>query len=160
MDAASLDRFLFGVFNGFMKHPPHPMGYGPIINRFADVLDHSDRFAFSGVSRLASEAGVSPSSVSRLLNNQINPSFALIARLTAALEKEFGFRIDPRDLIAEEGQFLTRCVCDLTGCPGCLPEAAMNEFGSTQPAFDGITPGHWVTSRFPLGFGSGKELRD
>ena len=135
-----------------MKHPPIFNGYGPIINRFADVMDHVDRFAFIGVQRLAQAADVSPSSVSRLINGRINPSFALVARLTAAIEKELGMKIDPRDLIAENGQFLTRSVCDLTACPGCLPDNAMDEFGDTKPAFADVTPGTWVTSRYPKGY--------
>jgi transcriptional regulator with XRE-family HTH domain len=135
-----------------MKHPPTFNGYGPIINRFADVMIHVKRFEFRGVQRLAIDADISPSSVSRLINNKINPSFALVARVTAAIEKELGMKIDPRDLIAENGEFLTRSVCDLTACPGCLPDNAMDEFGETKPAFANITPGTWVTSRYPKGF--------
>ncbi len=141
-----------------MKHPPSFTGYGPIINRFADVLDHIDRFAFKGAQRLAEDADVSPSTISRLINNKINPSFALVARVTAAIEKELGVRIDPRDLIAENGAFLTCSVCDLTACPGCLPDNAMDEFGETKPAFADVTPGTWVTSRYPKGFETKKGV--
>ena len=113
---------------------------------------HVDRFEFLGVQRLAEAADVSPSSISRLINNKINPSFALVARVTAAIEKELGKKIDPRDLIAENGEFLTRSVCDLTACRGCLPDNAKDEFGETKPAFADVTPGNWVTSRYPKGF--------
>ncbi|MBS1701411.1 MAG: helix-turn-helix transcriptional regulator [Armatimonadetes bacterium] len=134
-----------------MNHPTFS-GYGHIINRFGDVMDHVDKFAFKGVGRLAEASLVSPSTISRLINNQINPSFALIARVTAAIEKELGMRIDPRDLIAEEGKFLTPSVCNLTACPGCLPESAVDEFGDTKQRFQGVLPGTWVTSRYPKGF--------
>ena len=131
-------------------HQPSPV-FGPAINRFADVLAHHDRFAFKGVSRLARDAGVSPSSVSRLINGKMNPSFFMVARLTEALERQFGFRIDPRDLIAENGRFLSRYVCDLVQCDGCLPENALDEFGAVKEAFKNVESGKWVTSRHPHG---------
>lgn len=151
-------RFLFGCFyDNTMKNSPPSQVFGPAINRFTDVMAHSDRFAFKGVSRLAREAGVSPSSVSRLINGKMNPSFLMVARLTMALEKTLGFRIDPRDLIAENGRFLTRFACELMNCPGCLPENAWDEFGDRKPAFDGVKPGRWITSRHPNGLAQRKE---
>jgi transcriptional regulator with XRE-family HTH domain len=133
------------------KHHTQPEVFGPAINRFADVLAHHDRFMFKGVSRLAREAGVSPSSVSRLINGKINPSFLMVARLTDALERAYGFPIDPRDLVAEGGAFIHRFCCELTGCDGCLPERARDEFGDLKPAFHGVKRGEWVTSRHPNG---------
>ncbi len=143
-----------------MKHPPNSQVFGPAINRFADVMAHHDKFAFKGVTRLARAAGVSPASVSRLLNNKLNPSFLMVARLTDALEKQFGFRIDPRDLIAEEGRFLTQFVCDLAGCSGCLPEIARDEFGAIKEAYKEVKPGRWVASHHPKGYRPGKEIND
>lgn len=134
-----------------MRKTSHPQVFGPTINRLADVMAHSDRFAFKGVSRLAREAGVSPSSVSRLINGRSNPSFLMVARLTEALERAYGYRIDPRDLVAEGGGFLHRFCCEVTGCSGCLPESALDEFGDTKQAFAGVQPGKWVTSRHPNG---------
>ena len=101
-----------------MKHPPQTKAFGQVVNRFSDALEHTSRFSCKGVSRFAQEAGIHPSSLSRLIHNKINPSFALVARLTAALEKELGYKIDPRDLIAEHGAFASS-VCDLVGCSGC-----------------------------------------
>lgn len=135
-----------------MKHQPNFRVFGPAINRFTDVMEHSDRFAFHGVTRLAFNARVAPSSVSRILRGEQNPTYLMVVRLTEALEKELGFRIDPRDLIAEEGQFLTRFACDLCGCSGCLPRAAYDEFQRVKPEYQDIKPGAWVTSRYPLGF--------
>lgn len=114
-----------------MKHPPQLKAFGPVVNRFSDVLQHTSRFSSKGVSRLAHEAGVHPSSLSRLMNNKINPSFALVARLTAAVEKELGFRIDPRELISEHGAFADS-VCGLVGCRGCSL-TPKDELGSTKP---------------------------
>ena len=143
-----------------MYNKPPTQAYGPTINRFADVMAHHNKFAFKGVSRLAREAGVSPSSVSRLINGKSNPSFLMVARLTDALERAYGYRIDPRDLIAEHGEFIHRFCCDLTGCAGCLPENALDEFGDTKQAFHGVKPGNWITSRHPTGLTSRKEPHD
>ncbi len=135
-----------------MQHTHPTQAFGPVINRCSDLMIHTTRYAFHGVSRLAADARVSPSSVSRLINGKMNPSFAMVARITAALEAELGRRIDPRDLVAELGRFLTTHACDLAGCQGCLPENATDEFGDLKPAFHGVKPGQWVTSRHPRGF--------
>jgi len=143
-----------------MSNSPSPEVFGPAINRFTDVMAHSDRFAFKGVTRLAKDAGVSPSSVSRLIHGKTNPSFLMVARLTRALESHFGFHIDPRDLVAESGRFRNLFTCDLMGCPGCLPDNAWDEFGSIKSAYKDIKPGKWVTSRHPTGFIPRKEVHD
>lgn len=135
-----------------MSYIPPNQAYGPTINRIADVMEHINRYAFHGVKNLALDARVSRSTVSRLISNKLNPSFALVARITGAIEQKLGYRIDPRDLIAENGQFLTRFACDLVRCPGCLPSSALDEFGGRQAAFTKIEKGHWVSSRYPTGF--------
>lgn len=135
-----------------MKHQPPKQAFGPAIPRFADVMAHTDRYAFKGVSRLAKDARVCASSVSRLINGRISPSFVMVARLTAALERQLGRTIDPRDLIAESGEFLTRHTCDLVGCRGCLPANALNELGDSKSAFAEVKPGNWVTSKYPKGY--------
>jgi len=140
-----------------MKHPPPQQAFGPTINRISDVMAHTNRYAFKGVSKLAADARVSASSVSRLINGKMNPSFAMVARITAALEACLGHRIDPRDLIAELGRFLTPHTCDLVGCQGCFPENATDEFGDVKSAFVGVEPGQWVTSRYPKGYHKPKK---
>ena len=134
-----------------MHQPLTPQAYGPAINRLADVMEHSDRFAFHGVRRLARAADVSPSSISRLMHGQINPSFLLVARITTVLEKATGLQIDPRDIVAEYGEFLTRYTCDLMHCKGCLPSSALDTLGHRTPPFAGVTPGKWVCSQSPQG---------
>ena len=134
-----------------MKHPPTKQVFGPVINRVSDAMIHIDRFAFHGVSNLATDARVSASAVSRLINGMMNPSFALVARITRALEVQLGHRIDPRDIVAENGEFLTRYTCDLVSCRGCYPESALDEFGHFTPAFAGVPKGKWVSSKYPKG---------
>lgn len=139
-----------------MLHPPKQV-FGPVINRISDVMAHLDRYAFHGCRRLAIDARVSASSVSRLIHGKQNPSMCMASRIAAALEREVGRPIDARELLAESGHFPTRFVCDLVGCRGCLPPNAYDEFGDLKPTFDGIAPGTWICSRFPRGFNAGKE---
>lgn len=131
--------------------------FGPAINRIADVMAHIDRYAFKGVARLAEDAGVSSSSVSRLINGRMNPSFAMAARITEALERRAGLSIGMREVFSEDGAFRTRHICELMRCRGCLPEAAIDASGAVMPAFRGVRPGQWVTSRWPRGYGKGAD---
>lgn len=135
-----------------MKHPTPNQVFGPTVNRLADLMAHSDRYAFHGVRRLAMDARVSASSVSRLINGYMNPSYLMVVRITSALERELGIHVDPRDVVAERGAFLTRFACDLAGCRGCLPANALDEFGAVKPAFVDVAPGSWVSSKYPKGF--------
>ncbi len=135
-----------------MNHLTPIQAHGPVINRIPDLMAHISRYASRhGVERLSQDAGLSRSSVSRLIHNEGNPSFLAVARLTGALEKHLGRRIDPRDLLAEGGRFLTHFACEVSGCRGCLPEIATDEFGDLKRAFEGIRAGAWVTSRYPRG---------
>jgi transcriptional regulator with XRE-family HTH domain len=140
-----------------MTKTPPKQALGPTIIRLRDVMDHSIRYAFSGVARLAADAKVSPASVSRLVNGKMNPTFGMVSRITTALEQTLGYRIDPRDIFAESGKFLTPHVCELMGCTGCLPENATDEFGDIKPAFANVKPGRWVTSRYPKGYQNTKN---
>jgi len=140
-----------------MQNQPTKQVFGPSVSRLADVMAHSQRLAFRGTTRLAFAAGVSPAAVSRIISGKLNPSAAMLNRIATALEKDLGVPIDPRDLVAEYGQFPIRYVCDLVGCPGCLPDNAYDEFGDLKSTFANVKPGEWVTSKYPKGFGSRKE---
>ena len=94
-------------------------------NRILALMAHTSRYAFQGETRLAHDAGVSKSAVSRLLRGHSNPSFALVVALTRALEKRVGRPLDPRDLISLDGHYPTATACELAGCKGCLPPKPM-----------------------------------
>lgn len=116
-------------------------------------MAHLDRYAFRGVTRLAADSRVSSSSISRIIAEKMNPSYFMMIRLTGSLERALGRHLDPRELFAESGEFPTRSCCFLVGCRGCLPENARDEWGELKPAFRGVKPGGWVTSRHPRGYG-------
>lgn len=134
-----------------MKHQPKQV-FGPTINRISDVMAHTTRYAFEGIPRLARDAGISRWTLARVIGGQVNPSSRLLGRIATALEREFGCRLDPRDLYSENGEFPTRYTCDLVGCRGCLPDAATDEFGDRKSAFADVLPGQWVTSQYPNGY--------
>lgn len=104
-------------------------------NRIRPFLEHSTRYAFMGETRLAHDCGVSVASISRLMAGYGSPSFALISKITAAFEKEFQKHIDPRDVAAIDGAFLTPTVCEIVGCKGCTPQAAWNDDDTIKPEY-------------------------
>jgi transcriptional regulator with XRE-family HTH domain len=122
-------------------------------------MAHTKRYAFKGVPRLAKDAGIHRTTLSRVMHGKINPSMRVVSRIATALEKEVGKKIDPREIYAENGDFPTRYTCDLVGCRGCFPDAATDEFGDIKSAYRDVRLGQWVTSRYPNGFEPGKEAK-
>ena len=115
-------------------------------NRILALMAHTTRYAFQGESRLANDAGVSKSAVSRLLTGQSSPSFALVVALTKELEKRLGRPIDPRDLISLDGNYPTATACELAGCKGCLPAEAYDEQNRLKPEYKNVKSGQWAVS--------------
>ena len=115
-------------------------------NRILALMAHTTRYAFQGETRLAHDAGVSKSAVSRLLRGHSNPSFALVVALTKALEKRLGRPLDPRDLISLDGSYPTATACELAGCRGCLPAEAYDEHNWLKPEYKDVKPGQWAAS--------------
>lgn len=112
-------------------------------NRIAAVMAHTTRYSFKGAARLAADAGVSKSAISRLLNHQSNPSYTLMCRVTSAFEKRLGLRLDPRELVSLDGSYPTSSVCRLVGCKGCMPDEAFDGEGNLRPQFSLMKPGDW-----------------
>ncbi len=108
-------------------------------NRIRAFLEHSTAYAFIGETRLAHDCSVSVAAISRLMPGYGSPSFAMIAKITQAFEKEFKTRIDPRDVAAVDGEFPTATVCEVVGCKGCTPQAAWNEDDTLKPEYAGKT---------------------
>ena len=88
-------------------------------NRVAQLMAHTTRYAFKSETRLARDAGVSKSAVSRLVQGHTSPSFALVTAITRALEKALGVPLDPREVVSTDGTYPTPSVCDLVGCRRC-----------------------------------------
>jgi len=112
-------------------------------NRIDDVLSHVPRYAFKGRSRLATDAGVSKSAVTRLLNGQSVPSVIVVFRLAKALERRMSTSLDPREIVSLDGDYPTPSTCKLMGCRGCLPCDAYDEDNNLKPEYTGVRPGQW-----------------
>ena len=128
-------------------------------NRILALMAHTTRYAFQGETRLANDAGVSKSAVSRLLTGQSSPSFALVVALTKALEKRLGHPIDPRDLISLDGSYPTASACELAGCKGCLPDKFYDEHNRLKPEYKDVKLGQWAVSIPPPLASASKEAR-
>lgn len=100
---------------------------------------------------MAVDSGVSRSTIWRLMHEDYPPPLFVVSKVAAALEKQLDRRIDPRDIVAENGAFLTKFCCEVAGCKGCLPESAHDEWCRLKSIYQSIRPGEWVCSRFPLG---------
>jgi transcriptional regulator with XRE-family HTH domain len=122
-----------------------------VYNRLAAVLEHIQAYYFEGPSKLAADANVSRSALSRLVHGKSSPSYAVVCKVTAAIEKRLGRRIDPRDLVSIDGEHPTTSVCELCGCKGCLPECAYDESGNLKPCHRHLRPGKWTLKYSRLG---------
>jgi transcriptional regulator with XRE-family HTH domain len=122
-------------------------------NRIKAVLLHTKRYAFKRQSNLARDTGLSESAISRLVRGHSSPSFNTLMKVVTALEAEVGKRLDPRELVSMDGSYPTPNVCDLVGCPGCLPDEAYDDNGALLSEFADTPPGDW--SMGPLGTRTG-----
>lgn len=125
-------------------NPPRHINNLAVHNRILALMLHTDRYAFKGETRLAADAGVSKSAVSRLVNGQSSPSYALACAITRALEKQLKVKLDPRELISCDGSYPTPFVCGLVGCKGCLPPQAYDEQDNLRAEFKGVKAGQWA----------------
>lgn len=106
-------------------------------------MSHINYLSFEGQARLAREAGVSQSALSRLIRGESSPSFAYVLAILRVFEKHLGKRIDPRDLLNMDGNYPTPSVCDLCNCRGCLPEQFYDAHEKIKEEYKGVKPGEW-----------------
>ena len=133
-------------------HPPQELPSGvPVNNRLSALMAHTLWYAFEPQARLAKDAGVSRSTISRLMTGKINPSFRLVQAITTALSKRLDDArevpmttpLDPREVFSADGCYPTPSVCQLAGCPGCLPEEAYDRHNNRKEKYRNAQPGDW-----------------
>lgn len=113
-------------------------------NRVAAVVAHAPRYAFKRLNRLAEDSGVSKAALSRLLRGDCTPTVRTLMKVSNAVGERLGRRIDPGELISEDGEYPTRFVCTLCGCKGCMPEFAYDSKGVLKPEYENWRPGLWT----------------
>ena len=120
-----------------------------LYNRVQTVMVHVNRYSFQGRARLAADAGVSRSTISRMINGQTSPSHALVQAVTDALAVHLKKPLVPRDLFTSDGCYHERSGCRLSGCTGCLPEIAFDGHGRRRVEWLNACPGDWSLSPDP-----------
>lgn len=126
--------------NKLQERPVRPRSH----NRLAAVMVHTRRYAFLGRSRLAADAGISRSALGRLMAGRTRATYSTITKLARILEKEIGRKLDPRELVSEDGQYPTPYICDLVGCAGCLPEQTESKELAVRKYFRALQRGSWT----------------
>lgn len=119
----------------------------PIQNRVKVLLVHIPKFSIQGQARLATEVGVSRSTISRLVHGRINPSYRLARGVTDVLERMLGKPLDMREVFSTDGTYLTPSGCALCRCHGCLPDVAWEDEGRLKPGWEDARPGDWSLAR-------------
>lgn len=123
---------------------PHRNGPARVRNRLDAILWHVARYQFRGTSRLAQDAGVAKSAVSRLRRGQGHPDYILLYRVAEAIGRQIGRPLDLREIAVEHGrEFPTPFVCSIFGCR-CLPSWAYHEDGSLDARYSHLVPGRWT----------------
>lgn len=115
-----------------------------IYTRIPAILAHISMYSFQGQARLAADAGTSRSTINRLVHDQCVPSFALVYAIQKALEIRLGRKLPIEEWLSLDDEWPTTSICELVGCPACLPDAAYNADGSLKPSFEHIAPGRWT----------------
>jgi len=119
----------------------------PVQNRVHVLLVHIPAFSIQGQARLADSAGVARSTISRLVNGRLSPSYRLARAVTDALEKRLGQPLDIRDVFTTNGTYPTPSGCALCQCKGCLPEEAWGEDNVLKSEWRDARPGDWSIAR-------------
>lgn len=144
MPATTLDRAHTPDAN---PSPDPGLRTGPRVqNRVRILLMHIPHLSIQGQARLAARAGVSRSTISRLVRGRISPSYHLARAVTTALERQLGWPLDMRDVFTTDGTYPHASGCALCRCEGCLPEEAYDAEGDLRPEWKGARPGDWSRS--------------
>ena len=131
-------------------HPPPRRRPAAVKNRIASIALHVPRYQIKTVSRLAKDAKVAKSAVSRLMRGEGEPSYMLVSRIADAISKEIGMPLDHREIaVPADAEYPTTCPCRLFGCT-CLPDWAYDRDGNLRWQFWDVRPGEWTLDRSEL----------
>lgn len=83
-------------------------------NRISDFLSYINQSSETPFS-LARETGLPRVTLRRIINGTVCPDFLTVAIITASIERQIRKRLDPREIVAFNGEFLTPDLDDLLG---------------------------------------------
>lgn len=116
-------------------------------NRIKILLLHASKYSFDGQARLATDIGVSRSTISRIMSGRSSPSLRIAQAITDALSDALGKKIQPEDIFSPDGYYDEPSTCKLVGCRGCTDEKMFDRSGRIKPEYAHLKPGDWT--RFP-----------
>jgi DNA-binding XRE family transcriptional regulator len=90
-----------------------------VYNRLGMIMAHTNRYAFDPAPRLARDTGLSYTTIYNILHGYNSPTYWTAIRITEALEKATGKRLDPREIMDINKKFPTESGCHFMGCSHC-----------------------------------------
>lgn len=129
---------------------PFSPSHAPRFNRALYVLIHVPWYGFDGQQRLAADAGVAGSTISRILKGINIPRLVVQQNIADAFSRRLGLPIPAREVFSPDGTYPTLSCCQLCGCTGCFPPWAYNEdTDEPLPEWEYATPGVWSLGTSP-----------
>jgi hypothetical protein len=83
-------------------------------NRISEFLSYINRNSDTRFS-LVCETGLPRVTLDRIIDGSVCPDFLSVAMITDALERRIGMHLDPREIVAFDGEFLTPGLDELLG---------------------------------------------
>ncbi len=122
----------------------------PRFNRALYVLIHVPWYGFEGQRRLADDAGVAGSTISRILRGINIPRHIVQENIADAFSMRLGLPVPSREIFSPDGTYPTLSCCQLCGCSGCFPPWAWDEdTDELLPEWENATPGLWSLGTNP-----------
>jgi hypothetical protein len=125
---------------------PHQLTFS---HRLSDFFSHIPRYWDDAGTRLAIDAGISPSAIYHLMKGRWTPTYRVAIGITEAIGRQLGRELHTSEIFTFTGRFRTPSVCELCGCKGCLPEAAYNEDGTRKAQYRHLKGGDWHMAQQP-----------
>ena len=104
-----------------------------VTNRLKLVLVRLPEYIFCGQVKLARATGFSPSTISRIVHNTLQPSIYTVMRIMAVLEQEFSRPLNYQEIFSIDGNYPTKNICTVLGC---LDDASLSLDLKQQKVFN------------------------
>ncbi|WP_394796292.1 hypothetical protein [Armatimonas sp.] len=88
-------------------------------NRLKEFMDHSARYSFMGMERLAVDIGIAYITLKRIRSGKRKPSLVTAQRIARLFSEDLAVSISTDEIFSEMGTYPTENVCTIIGCSGC-----------------------------------------